>query len=423
MIGFLLFIFIIILEFILLYQQIKTNHIQYKKKRAIRISSLSLLLVFTFFNIFDWGFRYYPIVFVYVLMILANELSFFRHQYKTTLNNRSKLIKKFVSICILFGLALLPALLFPKYQALGVTGPHLVSTSNEIYTDLNRIETFTDTNQNREVGVRSWYPSDIGQTYPLIIYSHGGISLDTSNESLFLELASHGYIVLSIAHTYHSIQTKNSLGRNIFIDRTYMNELNQENATENPLESYEFYQKWMKLRKDDINFVIDQVKVNINKNISHSFYNSIDMDNIGIIGHSLGGSAALCMGRTRSDVKVVIALESPFLCDITGATDQGFIFDDTPYPIPVLNIYSDSAIENLSIWPQYEKNYLLLSSIDEASVNHHIVGTHHFSLTDLSLTSPILTRLLNGAPSKKKSRDTLKEINQVCLDFLNSYLK
>ncbi len=39
---------------------------------------------------------------------------------------------------------------------------------------------------------------------------------------------------------------------------------------------------------------------------------------IGVMGHSLGGSAALCIGRQRPDVQAVLALESPFMCDIEG---------------------------------------------------------------------------------------------------------
>ncbi len=423
MIGLIVLAYLIVLEFIMYYHQLKTKRYQHHRKRVIRIFSIVFIGLLTLFNAFSWGFRYFPILLVYLLLILINEISLSTYKKKRTYINRWHLLRSFIMSCLLFGLALLPALIFPTYKPLGITGFNNVYTSYEVYVDENRQEDFSISNKSREIGVRSFFPIDTNQTYPLVIYSHGGISLDTSNTSLLVELASHGYIVLSISHSYHSLLTIDSNGRAIGIDSTYMRELNQENASEDPQNSFELYQKWMKLRTDDISFVIDQVKYKIENNRDFSFYNLIDIERIGVVGHSLGGSAALCMGRLRDDIKAVIALESPLMCDITGVNDDGFIFDDRPYPIPVLNIYSDSAYENLSVWPQYKKNYLLLTSTNEISFNHHIEGTYHFSLTDLSLTSPIITRLLNGSPSTKGSRETLKKINTLSLEFFDNYLK
>jgi hypothetical protein len=67
----------------------------------------------------------------------------------------------------------------------------------------------------------------------------------------------------------------------------------------------------------------------------------VDTDHIGMMGHSLGGSAALGIGRQRDEVNAVIALEAPFLYDIVGVEDGEFVFVDADYPTPVLNVYSD----------------------------------------------------------------------------------
>jgi hypothetical protein len=84
----------------------------------------------------------------------------------------------------------------------------------------------------------------------------------------------------------------------------------------------------------------------------------------------------------------VIALESPFFHDIIGVENGEFLWLDKAYPVPVLNIYSDSSWSHLSEWPQYARNAALLTDAPETAVSLHLPGAGHFSLTDLALTSP-----------------------------------
>jgi hypothetical protein len=111
------------------------------------------------------------------------------------------------------------------------------------------------------------------------------------------------------------------------------------------------------------------------------------------------------------------------MCDITGVEDNQFIFEDKSYPVPVFNIYSDSAYQYLSEWPQYKQNYELLTSTNPNVWNKHISGVGHFSLTDLALTSPFITRILNGEKTTTDKRDALEAINQTSLEFFDYYLK
>ena len=60
-------------------------------------------------------------------------------------------------------------------------------------------------------------------------------------------------------------------------------------------------------------------------------YKLADIAKIGVIGHSLGGSAALSIGRMRDDVNAVVALESPFMYEIEGIEDDRFVFTDKTY--------------------------------------------------------------------------------------------
>lgn len=178
----------------------------------------------------------------------------------------------------------------------------------------------------------------------------------------------------------------------------------------------------MKIRTGDINFVIDYVLSQAKNSNTDGVYKLIDATKIGVMGHSLGGSAALGIGRMRNDVKAVIALESPFMYDIQGVKNNQFIFNNDAYPVPILNVYSDSAWGKLAQLPQYAENYKLISNNNNNSAfNVHISGVGHLSLTDFAITSPILTQLMNGQISTTDTKYCLKTVNKVCLEFFDSY--
>jgi dienelactone hydrolase len=286
----------------------------------------------------------------------------------------------------------------------------------------NRTETYKDDASNRKISALIYYP--IGATLaenacPLVVFSHGAMGYANSNISLYEELASHGYVVISIDHTYQALWTKID-GKTVFIDSGYMQEINSEDASLDPQNSYEKYAEWMDIRMGDIDYVIDRAKEQaVNQD---SFCKLINTDKIAVIGHSLGGSAALGTGRARSDISAVIALEAPFMHDIIGARGDDFIWRGEPYPVPVLNIYTDSSYSHLSEWKQYAKNAALLDSQDSGAQSIYIEGCNHFSITDLSLTSPILTSILGGSSPKITAEESLKIVNEECLRFLDLYL-
>jgi len=268
-----------------------------------------------------------------------------------------------------------------------------------------------------------WFPKNADTTFPLIVFSHGAFGMKTSNKSLYNELASHGYVVCSIDHTYQCLYTKGDDGHTILMDMGYMKEVAAEDSQSDIQKSYEYYQKWMKIRTGDINFVIDHILSEAKNTDADTVYKLVDKSKIGVMGHSLGGSAALGIGRMREDVSAVIALESPFMCDIEGVKNGGFVFTDKIYPVPVLNIYSDGIWSILSKRPQYAENSALLLNTNASAFNSHISGVGHLTLTDLALESPLLTRIINGKKSTTDTYYCLKTINKVCLEFFDSYLK
>lgn len=329
---------------------------------------------------------------------------------------------------IVLVVAIIILLLFPKYSPVATSGQYDVQTAAFCYEDTERIETYKSDGSFRRVSAGFWYPdsdSILGKSAPLIIFSHGGLGVKESNESLYRELASHGYVVCSIDHTYQSLASKDADGKHTGINMDYMKETSQVDAKKDPVQALALYQKWMRIRTGDMNFIIDKIIEEANgAERAAELFRLIDVTRIGVMGHSLGGSAALGIGRSREDVAAVIALESPFLCDIERLDDKNcFVFNSMPYPIPLLNVYSDDSFEQLGVWPEYGQNAALLTDENTEIFNVHITGAGHFSLTDLSLSSPFLTQLFNASKTTVETEYCLKTINALCLSFFDCYLK
>lgn len=329
-----------------------------------------------------------------------------------------KLMKTTVMIAII--IMTFSVLLFPDFKSVKTTGEYPYASCVMELTDPARIEAYKNDGSSRKLSILVYYPdTDIQKnTCPLIVFSHGGISTKASNLSLYQELASHGYVVVSADHTYHALSTQIE-GKTIPIDPGYFKEINTENSHEDINNSYACFQKWMKLRTDDISFVIDTCIQNSMQE-DKSFYSLIDADHIGVAGHSLGGSAALGAARQRNDIKAVIALESPYMCDITGVDGNDFMWNTNSYPCAMMNIYSDSGYPLIEADHKYvqNKNYLYHSENVEY---YYIKGSNHYSLTDLVRKSPALCALLGGG-YEKSGYDTLAFINQKCLAFFDKHL-
>ena len=72
---------------------------------------------------------------------------------------------------------------------------------------------------------------------------------------------------------------------------------------------------------------------------------------------------------------------------------------------------------------QYQANYELLSCTDEHIHHMYISGTGHLGLTDFSLTSPLLTSMLDNKKPERDAIETLSIINKKTLEFFDVYLK
>lgn len=336
----------------------------------------------------------------------------------------AKKIRPFWKKLILIFLILVGILLsvfkfiFPLNEGPKPMGPYGVKNEKSYYIHKTEIPKMATSGSDREVPVSWWLPEDENTKHPLVIFSHGSFGIEDSNSSLFEELASNGYIVASLGHPYHSFITSLSDGSDVYVDSSFFQSVMDSQGSENLEKTREGFNEWKSIRVEDISFVLDSI-------LSDEKYSSkIDQEKIFLSGHSLGGSAALEVGRNRANALLgIIALESPFFGDIVGIEGEKYLFSEKEYPLPVLHFYSDALWGKLDEITTYEMNQKLLESNNPKYVNVHVEGSGHIGLSELSLASPFLTNLFDNGMNSKPALEKIEEINKATLEFLDRLTK
>ena len=419
-----LFLLIVVccVECLLMATSLITRSYREQARGIIHILAFVVFAPLVLSSVIEWSFRWYGPAVLLLVWAAFGAIRLSKHNGHDQEFQARRVILKAVSALLLVFIAITPALIFPQYMLPEATGNYEVGLVQYTFVDESRIERYSNSGGYRKLNVECWHPKYADDKYPLVVFSHGGLGTKTSNESLYIELASNGYVVCSIDHAYHSFWTKFEDGTVAWLSMEYFTELQREDAKTDKQQSYGYYQKWMTIRTGDISFVIDTIMEKASKD-TDGVYSLVDVERIGVIGHSFGGSAALGVPRQRDDIDAVIALESPFMYDIVGVENNEFVWLDEAYPVPVLNIYSDASWSHLSEWTQYARNYEFLSNAPDDVLNLHLPGRGHFSLTDLALASPLLVRLLEGGEVTRDSKEYLQTVNKVCLEFFDRYLK
>lgn len=415
--GVVTLIFLISVEIGFLIWSFKTKCRHTLEKSVVRVAEVILLVILLLTNVLEWGFRYYGILIVLIIQTIPGIIALIGKRKKVYSGKRILGL----SLCCVFvyGFALSPAILFPQYTPLNVTGSHTVATAEYAWTDPDRVERFTDTGKNRFVNAAFWYPEENGK-YPLVVFSHGAFGILMSNASTFTELASNGYVVASIGHPYHSFYTQDIDGKPIIADMNFINSIYTANEMEDGPEQQAIIDQWMDVRLADIHFVLNTIAQQVRNQSENSFFNKIDLDKIGLMGHSLGGAASAQIGRERQDVDAVIILDATMLGETEGFDNGTPVFNKTPYPVPLLNIYREAHYETAL---PYGEKYENFHAAARALCSYEVVikNAGHMSFTELPLFSPLLAKMLDSGTID--ARYGIEITNTIALEFFNYTLK
>lgn len=400
----------------------KTNSYQEKKRNIIHIILFGLVSFLIVIHVIWWGFRAY-MLFLILFIKLCQAIWYFafKRQRKEKIYKKRHVIIPILGSIFLYTFAVFPLILFPGFRPIEVTGDKKVETVSYTLTDVNRNETFSDNHENRKVTIQFWYPSDGNGTYPLLVFSHGAFGFRGSNASTYENLASNGYVVCSIDHTYHSFFTKQTDGKVVIANMNFINDaMAAQNDAYDDEKTYELSHEWLKLRMDDMNFVLDDIKKQVVNSKSDLVYKKIDINKIGVFGHSLGGATAASIGRERNDIDAVIVIDGTMFGEEEAFEDGMAVLNKESYPIPLLNIYNEEHFKDANKIADFYSNMVATkNAIDAKQVV--IKGAGHLNFTDLPVFSPLLAKLLGtGAVD---SRYCIETTNQIILDYFNHYLK
>lgn len=164
--------------------------------------------------------------------------------------------------------------------------------------------------KQRQPNVEIWLPPEFQSTerkWPLIVFSHGFGGCAKQSAFLTSYLADNGYIVIAPDH-----EDAQCAGKGSALSRLSQMRGGRIQSPEKPFRNPELWtDKTEANRRDDVLFALSSMLDD------RQYKNYVDLDRVGLIGHSLGGYTALGIagawpGWKDERFKAVVAL-SPYL--------------------------------------------------------------------------------------------------------------
>jgi predicted dienelactone hydrolase len=323
------------------------------------------------------------------------------------------------------------------------TGPYATGTTSLVFVDETRPELFTeDETDRREVTVRVWYPATpaedavtasyydhageiIGrfgypgaladlkthsvlnapvaereEGYPAILFNHGWGEHALQNTALMEELASHGYVVFSLAHHHEAKFWVYPDGRIEFLN-TWTPRFMKIMGEQNQPEMMSLFQAMFTTRgvaaqeslfrrtgemmptmllesprmwAGDIRFVIGELD-SLDRS-DDRFGGVLDLDRLGVMGMSMGGIAAAqaCIGDSR--IKASINIDGGLFGDLPGAVlDQPAMFMGSRRFIGYDSVFAGHVKGDACVVTVAEADHYDFSDFTLLHRKHAMIGT------------------------------------------------
>jgi dienelactone hydrolase len=356
------------------------------------------------------------------------------------------------------------SLQFPKPD-----GAYTVGHTNLILTDASRDETFTpEVTDKRELPLQLWYPSSskpVSQPdawmgpaleqafsratgipievlatikvnayqnlpvatgkHPVVILSHGMLSSPLMNTSVAERLASHGYVVIGVTHPYSAMAAILSNGREaLHLDIADAQIPDQPSTS--PAEQIQGLaaksERILEVWQQDIAFVIQSL-AHLNAQ-DVRFAGHLDLNHMGIMGHSFGGATALRSLHLQPELKAAINLDG----SLFGTPEQ---FQTTK---PVLLVNEEGKAKTIdTLPPDLEEvrpllemvstgNWIVHQNATASSAYVSVVGAKHNNFTDFNLLVKLFPELQEqmGSISGDKAQDLTSDLT---LAFFEQHLE
>ena len=410
----------------------------YMKLHKWQLYSGSLLVLMGILTLIFEGLRYEVLI---ILILLA--LSYIPYQPFLK-------VRRLFTV-IIIGAMFLLILAFPVYRMPTPTGTYDIGTTTYQVNDDSRIEIYGSQEGIRKFNFQIWYPfiktdeqniapwlrdqevtsqalsRDFGfpgfllnqtkfvtshsyldadfteeTSYPIVIISHGWSGTKYLHSDLGENLASQGFIAVSIEHTYGSVASvidgeviaKQNDALTGFADST----LNLASNT-----------RLMMTYGLDIIATIDFLET-LNSNENDIFYNHLDLDHIGAVGHSTGGGGMIYAALHDDRIQAIIGLDAW----VEPIRD---VLNEKTLSIPSLFLRSEA-------WEDGPNNDVLIPMLQNATSEtqlFRINGTTHYDFAMVYMyTSLAKTLGFSGSIPTQKMIEIMFTSHE---SFFNEYLK
>lgn len=377
-------------------------------------------------------------------------------------------ILKITGLILLFIPAVLLPLVFPVFELPETTGAYAVGTTDILF-EADREEVITaDPSDTRKFMIKAWYPSKdhngeqdpyidpagragfaqkyglppsmfhyldrietnvyrnnfvAAESFPVLIFSHGYHSRANGYYALLSEIASQGYIVFAINHTYESTGTTFPDGTKVYFDNQYARTIESNTwETINPVvdafkEGMDFDERHPIVQKALTTYfagdiierwtrdIIDVIDALDEWNQSGLFEGRLNISEIGVLGHSRGGGAAGEALLTDDRIKAGANLDG---------VQWGQIVN-TAFQKPFLFLSSD--------WPKEHEDLNQHAYVNRSrSIFYEatLLESGHSNFMDIPYMIPVQALNLAG----DIDRDLAIEIsNKLTVSFFDKYLK
>ena len=425
-----------------------------KLKQVAFLSSLTVL-IFVLHSFFE-GMRW-QMAFIYFFPVYLGRF-FIYNRYLSTIQKSRKHIKRsytfFCGVNIFFMLlSVILIILFPIHSMAKPSGNYFVGTKSYDIVDSNRKEIYGEnTNINRKIRAQIWYPADNidegertpwiadgtdfltqlpafvnmpsfvfkhsvfiesnsysgveisnkEETYPVILISHGWTGFRNLHSDLAELLASHGYIVVSIDHTFGAIATVFDDGKVVSLD------VNALPSREDTVDFWDYANTLVKTFSLDSELVLNNLtEMNINDPM---FAGKINLDEVGVIGHSTGGGGMVRFAINDSRVKAVFGMDAWVEPIEMEKLEKGL-------QVPSFFLRSEQWKGGVN------DDYLEILSQHSKEVKglYQINGIYHQDFTMIYMYQPITSMIKYNGPLDSEK---MVEIQQAfVLNFFDEYLR
>ena len=347
-------------------------------------------------------------------------------------------------------------ILLPVPNVSAPSGPYPVGTQTFVLTDVSRRELYSGKDESRRIMLQVWYPAapepdtphapwmnnapvyaceiskffgfpaffldhlelvrtpayqnaqlePSGSAHPVILFSHGWSGFAAQNTGQAMELASHGYVVAAIQHTYGAVVT-------VFPDGEIAPNNPEALPDDVPDDEYDtaahlLADQWAGDMAYALEFLEEQ-----STDQTSQFFSVIDLNSVGVYGHSTGGGAAIQFCGTDARCKSLLGMD-PFMTPVS----QQVLGNGVPQPAFFMfsQVWVDRVgSKNNRLFEQFYAN------ISPSTRVIGIQGTSHYDFSDLPMLSPISSRL--GLKGPLNGERVVEITNAYLLNFFNLSLK